>query len=271
MKKIIKQLIELGFEKVESNIDTIFYTKPSKKQIKKYGICTPTKSQQKILEYIEWHTNPIIILVENSDTLILFEHFFILESPEMPITPLELRDLFDYKIEKELTSEYPNLSLLFGPHWHYILPVRNFEENIRKGNLFLSSPFVGNTINIRSKNITELINKYEEIKLSIQQKCPLPIVYGVPENMIVGEKDNFFDVNNKTWHYASVEIQKDIAISLIDLVNSENKIQLTQHKYNLDIIETVQMDLKETWVKFYSGNSKYRSRRKLKKMSIIIE
>lgn len=102
-----------------------------------------------IIQNVTWSYNPIIFVQEkDKNKFMLLGTFYILESPEVPLTPLDLRNHFDYTVEKSLKNNFEKVLPVFGPHWQYIIPSRDFEKNIRIGNIFISSPLVGNSINI---------------------------------------------------------------------------------------------------------------------------
>ncbi len=236
------------------------------------GLCSPLQLQKMLVDSFSWNNG--LVFMENSNTseIILIQNFFILNSIELPINNLELRDFYDYFIEKTLNDKYDELKVQIGPQWNYIYTSKNVIANLNNNILRLSNPIIGNSINVRSTDFEYLMKQSHDIKKDFIDTSLVPTVFGMPNDLTWGIKDNIYDIGVKTWFSVEV-IDKKFkgAVSLIDLNNKEDKISMHQHNFDTKKITKVQASVHDIVFEIQTNDKSYSTIKKLKDIIIIYE
>ena len=103
----------------------------------------------------------------------------------------------------------------------------------------------------------------------MQGILPLPVIWGFPESVSVGDKDYLRDVRHKTWYAARVDFSHGLALADIATADRRNP-SFAQHRYNEGRILDVGADLDKLSVEFIQLGGKLRRKRKLRNLSIEI-
>lgn len=232
------------------------------------GICRPVDSHSALLAECRWYFGPVVIMREESPRFILWDQFFCLETTELPRDLLQLRDHFDYTIEREIQQLFPEVSPLFGPSWRYLFPCEDLVENLRSSLICLSTPFTGNALNCRSDSLKVLLDAQEGIRAHLATRIPVPMIWAFPEGLPVGAKDNFYDTKGAKWYMAQIKSDFEGSMSIVDLHPDETGVcSVMQHDFQGNV-RAVDMKANEITIHFTEIGGKFKSRRKLSRLKV---
>jgi hypothetical protein len=236
------------------------------------GLCSPLQLQKSLVDSFSWNNGLVFMENVKKSQIILVQNFFILSSMELPINNLELRDLYDYFIEKKLIDKYNNISVQIGPQWNYIYTSKNVIKNLNSNILKLSNPIIGNSLNVRGNDFEYLMKLYPEIKNDFIGLSLVPTVFGMPNDLTWGIKDNIFDIKSNTWYSVEVVDKKfNGAVSLIDLNNKKEIISMYQHNFETKEITKIQASIENIVIEIQTNDKSYSTTKNLKDIIIIYE
>ena len=232
------------------------------------GICNPVTSHSALLTACQWYQGSAVLIQEESPRFILWDQFFCLETTDLPRDILQLRDHFDYSLEREIQQHFRDFIPFFGPSWRYLFPCKELARNLRTSSLNLATPMMGNALNCRSDNLTALLEAQQAIRAHLATKLPIPMIWAFPEGLPVAAKDNFYDTKETKWYLAQIKSDFAGSMSVVDLRPDEAGVcRLMQHDFQ-GTVRAVKMTADEIIIHFTEIGGKFRSRRKLSRLKV---
>ncbi len=235
------------------------------------GICKKLESHELLVQRISWSSGPVVLEPMSRAKYGMFEHFFCLESPDMPIHETSLRDYFDYGIESFLLDRFAPFSPRVGPTWYYIYECKEFQPQLKQSALLLSSPLVGSMLMSYSDDVASLVSNHTRMKETLAERIPLPMVWAFPEEIPRGAIDNIYDSTTKKWYIVSIHSDFSGAVSLMDYASAKwnNGIaNFIKHDFVQGTVENEKVSLQDITLHFVEVNGKFRSKRKLSRLAI---
>jgi len=262
-------LLNLGYSKVENSPNDLdMYLVDEETKFSYSYTNSANESELLFCQKLDWFESPIIILLEGQ--IILTGSFFILNSNDVPISSKEARDYFDYKVEPEIKRRLNNSFAYIGPHWKYIYETSNILDNLSNKFIKITAGIVGNNFNIKEKTVDEVLKSFEEIKEIIKEMTPFPIFFGFPVGMTIGSIDNYYDNEDKKWYNSSIQDEKGIVMSILDLpTDLDEHTSFKHHTFSKKPTLIEDFNLMEKWIYFLTDKNKVINRRKLKNLKII--
>jgi hypothetical protein len=232
------------------------------------GTCSPVGSHLALIGATQWRQGTAVFMRAEPPRLVLWEQFFCLETTDLPKDLLQLRDHFDYTLQREIQERFAEVSPILGPSWRYLFPCEDFVENIRVSVLNVSLPLMGNALNIRAESLSELLAAKESIRAYLAEKLPIPIVWAFPEGLPVAATDNFYDRTSATWYLAKIRADYEGDLSIIDLrLDETGGCNLMQHDFHGNI-RNVAVDMNKIVVQFTEVDGHFKTRRKLSRLKV---
>jgi hypothetical protein len=235
------------------------------------GICTPTHEHRTLVESTQWTMGPFALVEPDLPMVAIAEPFFILESSEIPIPVLSLRNHFDYGVEAELVKNFGDVSPSLGPTWQYIYSCDDVRAQLADKRLVLGSPSAGTALRCRGTNPTVVYESHIRMKELMQSKLPLPIVWGIPFGLALGVTDYLRDGIRDEWYEARVLGNFEGGLALADLATLDPvDPRLAQHRYSEQRIIEVKIDPATLVIKVSRFGGRYKTTRKLKNLLLAI-
>jgi hypothetical protein len=95
------------------------------------------------------------------------------------------------------------------------------------------------------------------------------MLWGYPETLPIGIKDNIYDMAHAKWYVASITGSFQGTVSLADFVlGTSDDVTFAEHRFNEKHITTVKMARKDITINISEVRGKFRSKRKLSRLAL---